>query len=152
MSDPRVFVRCMNCLILNRVPEDRVMAGPLCGSCKSVLRVPQEVSSTSRDRIDREIAYWPETLLLAFTASACVYCRIYDPVLSELAAQRIGRLKILKVDFDAEAFLAQRFKIEKTPTYLVFKSGKMVLRMDGPPKDRGALVSWVDNLINYESF
>ncbi len=152
MSDPRVFVRCMNCLILNRVPQDRLAAGPLCGSCKSVLKVPQEVSTTSRDRIDREIAYWPETLLLAFTASACVYCRIYDPVLSELATQRAGRLKILKVDIDSDAFLAQRFKIEKTPTYLVFKSGKMVLRMDGAPKDRAALIAWVDNLIAYESF
>ncbi len=152
MSDPRIFVRCMSCLILNRVPQDKVAAGPLCGNCKSVLKVPQEVATTSRDRIDREIAYWPETLLLAFTASACVYCRIYDPVLSELAAQRAGRLKILKVDIDTETFLSQRFKVEKTPTYLVFKSGKMVLRMDGAPKDRAALIAWVDNLIAYESF
>ncbi len=152
MPDYRVFVRCTNCLILNRVPQDKVTVGPLCGSCRSVLKVPQEVSSTSRDKIDREIAYWPETLLLAFTASACVYCRIYDPVLRELAAQRAGRLKVLKIDADTESFLTERFKIEKTPTYIVYKSGKMVLRMDGAPKDRAALVSWVDNLINYQSF
>jgi thioredoxin 2 len=152
MSDPRIFVRCMNCLILNRVPQDKVVAGPLCGSCKSVLKVPQEVSSTSRDKIDREIAYWPETLLLAFTASACVYCRIYDPVLNELAAQHAGRLKVLKVDADMEPFLTERFKVEKTPTYIVYKSGKKVLRMDGAPKDRAALISWLDNLINYRNF
>jgi len=152
MSEPRIFLRCMNCLILNRVHPDRVMAGPLCGSCKSVLKVPQEVSFTSGDKIDREIAYWPETLLLAFTASACVYCRIHDPVLAELAVQRAGRLKILKVDTEAEQVLSQRFKIEQTPTYIVYKSGKQVIRMDGAFKDRGALVSWVDNLINYQSF
>ncbi len=152
MSDPRIFVRCTNCLVLNRVPPDRVTAGPLCGSCKSVLKVPQQASFASRDRIDREIAYWPETLLLAFTASACVYCRIYDPVLGELAVQRAGRLKVLKVDTDRESFLAERFKIHKTPTYIVYKNGKLVLRMDGAPKDRGALVAWVDNLINYQSF
>ena len=152
MSDPRIFVRCMNCLILNRVPRDKVVAGPLCGSCKSVLKVPREVSSTSRDKIDREIAYWPETLLLAFTASACVYCRIYDPVLSDLAGQRAGCLKVLKVDADTEPFLAERFKVEKTPTYIVYKAGKLVLRMDGAPKDRAALISWVDNLISYQSF
>ncbi len=152
MSDPRAFVRCSNCLILNRVPQDKVAAGPLCGNCKSVLTVPLHVSSTSREKIDREIAYWPETLLLVFTASACVYCRIFDPVLGELAAQRAGRLKILKVDTDAEPFLTERFKIEKTPTYIVYKAGKMVLRMDGAPKDRPALLSWVDNLINYQSF
>jgi thioredoxin 2 len=152
MSDNRIFIRCMNCLILNRVPQDRIVAGPLCGSCKTVLTVPRETAFTSRDRIDREIAYWPETLLLAFTASACVYCRIYEPVLTDLAAQRSGRLKILKVDADAEPFLSERFKIEKTPTYIVFKSGKMVLRLDGAPKDRSSLVTWIDNLISYNSF
>ncbi len=152
MPDSRVIVRCMNCLILNRVPQDKVTAGLLCGNCKSVLDVPRAASLTTREKIDREIAYWPETLLLVFTASACVYCRIYDPVLAELAAERAGRLKILKVDIDAESSLSERFKIEKTPTYIVYKAGMQVLRMDGAPKDRGALVSWVDNLINYQSF
>jgi thioredoxin 2 len=152
MSDPRLFVRCMNCLILNRVPQDKVASGPICGSCKSVLKVPREVSFTSREKIDREIAYWPETLLLAFTASACVYCRIYEPALAQLALKHTGRLKVLKVDTDTETFLLQRFKVEKTPTYIVYKSGKQVLRMDGAFKDRSAFVAWVDNLIGYQSF
>ncbi len=152
MPDSRVIVRCMSCLVLNRVPQDKVTAGLLCGNCKSALTVPQAASFTTREKIDRDIAYWPETLLVVFTAPACVYCRIYDPVLAELAVSRAGRLKVLKVDIDTESSLSERFKIEKTPTYIVYKSGTQVLRMDGAPKDRGALVSWVDNLINYKSF
>jgi thioredoxin 2 len=152
MSDTQIFVRCMNCLILNRVPQDKLVGDPLCGSCKSVLKVPREITSTTRDKIDREIAYWPETLLLSFSAPACVYCRIYEPVLAELVGRHAGRLKVLKVDAEEEQFLTDRFKVEKTPTYIVYKSGKMVLRMDGAPKDRAALVSWVENLINYQSF
>ena len=152
MSEVRIHIRCMNCLILNRVPADRIEGSPSCGSCKTVLTVPREAAFTSREKIDREIAYWPETLLLAFSASACVYCKIYDPVLNDLARQRAGQLKVLRVDTDGEPLLAERFKIEKTPTYVVYKRGQFVLRMDGAPKDRASLISWVENLINYQSY
>lgn len=139
----------MNCLVLNRVQQEKLNSGPRCGSCKSVLTVPQQPAYARKDSFDREVAYWPETLLVMFTSNSCVYCRISEPLVNDLAAKHAGRLKVLKVDTDEDKFFAERFKVTKTPTLLVYKAGQFVLRMDGPMKERSELVQWIENMISY---
>jgi thioredoxin-like negative regulator of GroEL len=58
----------------------------------------------------------------------------------------------MKVDIESEGILAQRFKIEKTPTFVVYKNGLEVLRVDGSPKEKTDLVKWINNLISYTSY
>ena len=72
--------------------------------------------------------------------------------MNNLAREKAGELKVLKVDTETDEQLAQRFKIEKTPTFIVYKNGVKVLRVDGAPKDKTDLVKWVENLINYTSY
>jgi hypothetical protein len=49
-------------------------------------------------------------------------------------------------------YLAQRFTITKTPTFIVYRNGVKIIRVDGAPKEKTDLVKWVDNLINYTSY
>jgi len=152
MSEPSVYVRCSNCLMVNRVPLEKLGGKPACGNCKTVLDVPHEPLWARDDSFDREVAYWPETLLVVFTSSACLYCRISDPVVNELARQRAGKLKVMKVDIDTDEYLKQRFKITQTPTFIVYRNGVEVIRVDGAPKEKTDLQQWVDNLINFTSY
>jgi thioredoxin 2 len=146
------FIRCSNCLIVNRVPEDKLMHKPACGNCKTVLTVPQEPVWAKAEAFDRAIAYWPETLLVVFTDPVCLFCKIIDPMLHDLARDKAGGLKIMKVDIESEEILAQRFKIEKTPTFIVYKNGLEVLRVDGSPKEKTDIVKWINNLDSYTSY
>jgi thioredoxin-like negative regulator of GroEL len=73
-------------------------------------------------------------------------------VVNELAAQRIGKLKVMKVDVETDEYLAQRFTVTKTPTFIVYRNGVKIIRVDGAPKEKTDLVKWVDNLINYTSY
>jgi thioredoxin 2 len=152
MSDNLVMIRCYNCLMLNRVPQEKLLTKPLCGNCKTVLDFPQEPVWAKSESFDRSIAHWPETLLVVFIDLFCVYCKIAAPLLDNLAHERAGRLKIMKVDIEYERELAQRFKISKTPTFLAYKSGVEVLRVDGAPKDKADLVKWIENLIGFTSY
>jgi thioredoxin 2 len=151
MTDNSAKIRCSSCLQLNRVPLDKLDKKPLCGSCKTDLEFPSQPEWTRADSFDRTVSYWAETLLVVFTAPLCVYCKIFEPVLQDLARKRIGKLKVLKVDTEVDVTLAQRFKIKKTPTFIVYRSGVELIRVDGPPKDKSDLVMWVDNLINATS-
>ena len=81
----KITVRCGNCLTLNRVPQDRIGSGPRCGSCKSVIEVPRQPVPGRAESFDRDVAYWPETLLVMFWSPWCLYCKIYDPLVAELA-------------------------------------------------------------------
>jgi len=152
MSERAIKIRCSNCLVLNRVEEPKLGSSPRCGSCKTELTVPRQPAYARQDTFDREVSYWPETLLVMFTSNASVYCRIAEPLISDLAARRAGKLKVLKVDVDDDSYFKERFKVTETPAFLVFKAGEFVIRMDGLMKDKSELVQWVENLINYTSY
>lgn len=67
-----------------------------------------------------------------------------EPVLNDLAKWRAGRLKILKVDVDAEPGLSSRFTVRATPTFILYRNGAQIARLDGAPKEKIDLVRWVD--------
>ncbi len=151
MSDTSAIIRCSNCLILNRVPQAKLRDSPVCGNCKENLHIPSEPLFAKQESLDRSIAHWAETLLLEFTAPMCLYCKIFEPVVNNLARERAGKLKVMKVDIDSDVYLAERFKIEKTPTFIVYRNGVELIRVDGAPKEKTDLVKWVDNLINFSA-
>jgi thioredoxin 2 len=152
MSDNPVLLRCGSCNQLNRVPSAKIGSRPLCGSCKTVIEIPREPVWVKNENFDRMVAQWPETLLAVFTAPMCVYCKIFEPVLNTLAKERAGRLKVLKIDTETDNNLAQLHKIKKTPTFIVYKNAVELIRVDGPPKDKADLVTWIDNLIGFTSY
>jgi thiol-disulfide isomerase/thioredoxin len=145
-------IRCYNCLTLNRVPQDKLLHNPVCGNCKTVLEFPLQPLWARNDSFDRTIAYWPETLLVVFTTPLCINSKIVDPVLSELAREKTAKLKIMKVDIESEQYLGQRFKIDRTPTFIIFKNGAEIIRVDGAPKDKNDLVKWIDNLLDHNYY
>jgi thioredoxin 2 len=152
MADTSVIIRCYNCLTLNRIPEEKLFLKPACGNCKAVLEFPRQPVWAKNESFDRSIAHWPETLLVMFIAPVCLFCKIVEPVVAGLAQERAGKLKVMKVDIESDPDMSQRFKIEKTPTFIVYKNGKEIIRVDGAPKDKTDLVKWVENLINFTSY
>jgi len=152
MPASSVIIRCSNCLALNRVPQAKLLSKPVCGKCKAVLEFPRQPLWAKGESYDFAVANWPETLLVIFTAPICVFCRIVDPVITELARQNAGKLKVMKVDTEADELLSKRFKITKTPTFIVYKNGAELIRVDGAPKEKTDLVKWIDNLINFTSY
>jgi thioredoxin 2 len=152
MADTPVIIRCYNCLVLNRIPQEKLYLKPTCGNCKTVLEFPRQPVWAKNESFDRSIAHWPETLLVVFTAPVCLFCKIVEPAVADLARERAGKLKVMQVDIESDPDLSQRFKIEKTPTFIVYKNGKETIRVDGAPKDKTDLVKWVENLINFTSY
>jgi thioredoxin 2 len=154
MSDNSAVIRCDICRQLNRVPLDKIKLAskPLCGNCKSALDIPQEPVWAKRGTFDRVVSNWAETLLVEFTATRCDHCKIVDPVVNGLAEEKSGKLKVLKIDTETDEYLTQRFKVEKTPTFLLYKNGVELYRVDGAPKDKTDLAKWVHNIIEFRSY
>ncbi len=150
MSSQPVLIRCKACRTLNRVPADKVSANPICGQCKTPLDVPRFPVTATTATLDREIFDWPEYLLLEFWAKWCGYCRMVEPVINDLASWRAGRLKVVRVDIDAEPALGQRFMVKATPTFILFRNGTQIGRLDGAPKEKLQLVQWVDQYLKHE--
>jgi thioredoxin 1 len=66
-----------------------------------------------------------------FWATWCGPCRVLSPILEQLATERAGELKVVKVDVDENQQTAARFNIRSMPTLLFFKDGQPVGQIIG---------------------
>jgi thioredoxin 1 len=75
-------------------------------------------------------------VLVDFTAAWCAPCRIMDPILAELAAER-DDLRIVQVDVEPNQAEGGRYGVMSMPTFMVFKNGAPALTLVGSrPKRR----------------
>ncbi len=70
-------------------------------------------------------------VLVDLWAAWCGPCRKVAPVLEQLAAHYAGRLKVVKVDVDANRRLSARFQAQSIPLLVVLSNGKVVERIVG---------------------
>ena len=73
---------------------------------------------------DAEVLNSDIPVMVDFWAEWCGPCKMIAPVLDEIATEYDGRLKICKVDADANPDILSRFGVRGIPTLIVFKDGK----------------------------
>jgi thioredoxin 2 len=132
-------VVCTNCGRTNRVPA-AAEGSPRCGNCRAPLPWIAEAGDADFGEV-AERASLP--VLVDLWATWCGPCRRVSPALEQVARDRAGRIKLVKVDIDKSPVLARRFEVQAVPTLLVLDHGRPVARQTGAaPAD--ALRRWVD--------
>ena len=70
-------------------------------------------------------------VLVDFWAAWCSPCRIIAPVIEELAREYKDKIKIGKLDVDANSKTATSYGIMSIPTLIFFKNGKVIEQATG---------------------
>jgi thioredoxin 1 len=74
---------------------------------------------------DQEVISSKVPVLLDFWAEWCMPCRMIAPSVEQLADTYKGRLKVGKINVDAEADLAATYNVISIPTLMVFNAGQL---------------------------
>ena len=86
---------------------------------------------------EAEVLRAPILTILDFWADWCVPCKRLDPVLEQIAVEYQGKIKVAKLDVDANPRTPERYGVTGIPTLLVFKGGELAETLVGVmPKDK----------------
>ena len=69
--------------------------------------------------------------IVDFWATWCGPCRMIAPILEQLSTEYEGKVKVTKLDVDANIKTSSRFNVRSIPTLLFFKGGKVVDQVIG---------------------
>ena len=140
MSDD--ITRCPSCGRRNRVPA--AAAGtPRCGNCHEPLPWIVDSGDATFTEVVEQAAV---PVLVDFWAPWCGPCRMVSPALAQLAGEKPGQIKLVKVNVDESPRLQQRFGVQSIPTLMVFRDGQVVSRQTGAAP-AAALRGWLDQAL-----
>ena len=140
---PASVMTCTSCGTRNRVPND-VAGRPRCSRCHAALPWLADVGA---DEFDAVVSTSSMPVLVDLWASWCAPCRAVAPILRDVARERAGSLRVVKVDVDAAPTGSNRLGVQGIPTMVLFSRGREVGRkvgaLPGP-----AIRQWIDEMVD----
>ena len=145
MDEDHVEYPCSRCGAQNRIPRARLREDPRCGRCKESVFPDHPVTATDASW-QREVIDCPIPVLVDFWAPWCGPCRAVAPSLEQIAQERKGKLKVVKLNVDENPRTQAIHRVQSIPTLLLTR-GPLFLdkQMGALPKE--AIDGWIDRFV-----
>jgi thioredoxin 1 len=90
-----------------------------------------DVLAVTDSSFQKEVLSSDIPVLVDFWATWCGPCRMYGPVVDQVARDYKGRLKVVRIDVDQNPGLSRAFKINAIPNSILFQKGNAVMNWVG---------------------
>ena len=101
-----------------------------------------EIQHVSDDSFEEEVLSSKTPVLVDYWAEWCGPCKVIAPVLEEIAKEYDGKMKVCKLDIDANEATPPKYGIRGIPTMLLFNAGELKATKVGATT-KSNIVSWI---------
>lgn len=99
------------------------------------------------DTFEQEVIQSDKPVIVDFWATWCGPCKMIAPILEEIAGEYADKVKVVKLDVDANNKTAGKYNIMSIPSLLFFNKGEIVDQVVGAiPKTQ--LASRLEKIFN----
>jgi len=121
---------CLDCGAVNRVPADKLGAGPKCGTCGSKLN-DAKVREMDAMVLAKATKNDDTPLLVDFWAPWCGPCRMMAPEFAKAAQKLAPNARFAKINTEDFPKVSTRNNIRGIPTMILYQRGREVARQSG---------------------
>lgn len=117
-----------------------------CYTSESVVTLAVNIKSKDMENF-KDIISGDQPVLVDFYATWCGPCKAMAPVVESLGKEVAGKGRVLKIDVDKNGPVANQYRIQSVPTFIIFKKGEAVWRVSGVV-DKAVLLQQMQQLMD----
>ena len=91
----------------------------------------ENVAEFNDQNFEQEVLKSSQPVLVDFWAEWCMPCRMLAPTIDKIARDYAGKVKVGKVDTDANRDVSIKYGISAIPTVILFKDGQVAQKFVG---------------------
>ena len=108
----------------------------------------ENLTHVTDDNFEDEVLKSSGPVLVDFWAEWCGPCKMIAPVLEEIAEEYAGKLKVCKLDVEANPDTAPKYNVKGIPTLILFKNGTAEAKKVGA-LSKSQLAAFIDNTFTF---